>query len=167
MSATVGVSFIEPVNFYLLVERALKYALLFIGLAFLSFFLIETLSGARIHGVQYLLIGGAQVVFYLLLLSFAEQIGFDLSYLLAAAATVMLISAYAWSALKSSARAMVVFAVLSVLYALLFLLLKQEDYALVIGASAAFAAVAVTMYVTRNVDWYQSKPAVGFGFNRD
>jgi inner membrane protein len=167
MSATVGVSFIEPVNFYLLVERALKYALLFIGLAFLSFFLIETLSGARIHGVQYLLIGGAQVVFYLLLLSFAEQIGFDLSYLLAAAATVMLISAYAWSALKSSSRAMVIFAVLSVLYALLFLLLKQEDYALVIGASAAFAAVAVTMYVTRNVDWYQSKPAVGFGFNRD
>ena len=79
----------------------------------------------------------------------------------------MLISAYAWSALKSSSRAMVIFAVLSVLYALLFLLLKQEDYALVIGASAAFAAVAVTMYVTRNVDWYQSKPAVGFGFNRD
>jgi len=163
MSATLGVSFIEPVNFYLLVERALKYALLFIGLAFLSFFLIETLSGGRIHGVQYLLIGGAQVVFYLLLLSFAEQWGFDLAYLAAAVATVGLISAYALSALKSTSRGLVVFAVLSVLYALLFLLLKQEDYALVIGASAAFAAVAVTMYVTRNVDWYQSKPAMGFG----
>ncbi len=167
-SATLGVAFVEPVNFYLLVERALKYALLFIGLAFLSFFLIETLSGARLHGVQYLLIGGAQVVFYLLLLSFAEQIGFDLAYLVAAAATVLLISAYAWSALKSSSRGMVALAVLSVLYALLFLLLKQEDYALLIGASAAFAAVAVTMYVTRNVDWYQSaKPSVGFGLNRD
>ncbi len=166
-SATFGVAFVEPVNFYLLVERALKYALLFIGLAFLSFFLIETLSGARIHGVQYLLIGGAQVVFYLLLLSFAEQIGFNLAYLIAAAATVLLISAYAWSALKSAQHGMVAFAVLSVLYALLFLLLKQEDYALIIGASAAFAAVAVTMYVTRNVDWYQSKPAVGFGFNRN
>jgi inner membrane protein len=162
--ATFGVSFVEPVNFYLLVERALKYALLFVGLAFLSFFLIETLSGSRIHGVQYLLIGGAQVVFYLLLLSLAEQIGFDMAYLIAAAATVALISAYAWSALKDSSRAMVVFGVLGVLYALLFLLLKQEDYALLIGASAAFAAVAVTMYVTRNVDWYQSeKPAVGFG----
>jgi inner membrane protein len=168
-SATFGVSFVQPVNFYLLVERALKYALLFIGLAFLSFFLIETLSGSRIHGVQYLLIGGAQVVFYLLLLSFAEQIGFDASYLVAAAATVLLISAYAWSALKSGSYALIVLAVLSVLYALLFLLLKQEDYALVIGASAAFAAVAVTMYVTRNVDWYRSaKPsAVGFGMTRE
>jgi inner membrane protein len=161
--ASFGVAFYQPVKFYLLVERALKYAILFIGLAFLSFFLIETLSGARIHGVQYLLIGGAQVVFYLLLLSFAEQWGFDLAYLAAAVATVGLISAYAWSALKSASRGMVVFAVLSVLYALLFLLLKQEDYALVIGASAAFAAIAVTMYVTRNVDWYQSKPAMGFG----
>jgi inner membrane protein len=130
--------------------------------------LIETLSGSRIHGVQYLLIGGAQVVFYLLLLSLAEQIGFDLAYLLAAAATVLLISAYAWSALKSSSRALVAFAVLSVLYALLFLLLKQEDYALIIGASAAFAAVAVTMYVTRNVDWYRSaRPTVGFGLSRE
>lgn len=166
--ASFGVSFYQPVKFYLLVERALKYAILFIGLAFLSFFLIETLSGARIHGVQYLLIGGAQVVFYLLLLSLAEQIGFDLAYLLAAAATVLLISAYAWSALKSSSRALVAFAVLSVLYALLFLLLKQEDYALIIGASAAFAAVAVTMYVTRNVDWYRAaRPTVGFGLSRE
>ena len=167
MSATFGVSFVQPVNFYLLVQRALKYALLFIGLAFLSFFLIETLSGSRIHGVQYLLIGGAQVVFYLLLLSFAEQIGFDASYLLAAVATVGLISAYAWAALKSSSRALVVFAVLATLYALLFLLLKQEDYALIIGASAAFAAVAVTMYVTRNVDWYRSAKPASVGFGRD
>lgn len=164
--ATFGVSFYQPVKFYLLVERALKYAILFIGLAFLSFFLIETLSGARLHGVQYLLIGGAQVVFYLLLLSLAEQIGFDLAYLAAAVATVILISAYAWSSLKSRDRALVVFGVLSVLYALLFLLLKQEDYALVIGASAAFAAIALTMYVTRNVDWYRTsvpKASVGFG----
>ncbi|MBP6011282.1 MAG: cell envelope integrity protein CreD [Alphaproteobacteria bacterium] len=165
-AASFGVSFYQPVNFYLLVERALKYAILFIGLAFLSFFLIETLSGARIHGVQYLLIGGAQVVFYLLLLSLSEQIGFEAAYLAAAVATVALISAYAWSAMKSSSRAMVVFGVLSVLYALLFVLLKQEDYALVIGSAAAFAAIAVTMYVTRNVDWYrtaESKNAVGFG----
>lgn len=165
--ASFGVAFYQPVKFYLLVERALKYALLFIGLAFLSFFLIETLSGARLHGVQYLLIGGAQVVFYLLLLSFAEQWGFDLAYLTASVATVALISTYAWSALKSSSRAMVVLAVLSVLYALLFLLLKQEDYALIIGASAAFAAVAVTMYVTRNVDWYQTKAPAPVGFGRE
>ena len=168
-SAIFGVSFYQPVNFYQLVERALKYAILFIGLAFLSFFLIETLSGARIHGVQYLLIGGAQVVFYLLLLSLSEQIGFDRAYLAAAVATVLLISFYAWSSLKSAMRGIVVFGVLSVLYALLFLLLKQEDYALVIGASAAFAAIAVTMYVTRNVDWYRAsqKAAVGFGITRE
>lgn len=167
-NASFGVSFYQPVNFYLLVERALKYAILFIGLAFLSFFLIETLSEARIHGVQYLLIGAAQVVFYLLLLSLAEQIGFDLAYLAAASATVFLIALYAWSALKRAASAMIVFAVLSTLYALLFLLLKQEDYALMIGAAAAFAAIALTMFVTRNVDWYRSgeRAAVGFGTGR-
>lgn len=157
-STTFGVSFVEPVNFYLLVERALKYAMLFIGLVFLSFFLIETLSNARIHGVQYFLIGGAQVVFYLLLLSFAEQVGFDFAYLIAASATVLLISAYALSALKAVARAAIVFAVLGALYTLLFMLLKQEDHALVIGACAAFAAIAVTMYVTRNIDWYAATP---------
>lgn len=168
-SAIFGVSFYQPVNFYQLVERALKYAILFIGLAFLSFFLIETLSGSRIHGVQYLLIGAAQVVFYLLLLSLAEQIGFDLAYLSAAAATVLLISAYAWSAFKDASQALIVFAVLATLYALLFLLLKQEDYALVIGAVAAFAAIAVTMYFTRNVDWYRSgeRGKVGFGLGRE
>jgi inner membrane protein len=167
-SANFGVAFFQPVDHYQLVARALKYAILFIGLAFLSFFLIETLSGSRIHGVQYLLIGGAQVVFYLLLLSFSEQVGFDLSYLIAATATVLLISLYAWSSLKSASSAGVVFAVLTALYGLLFVLLKQEDYALVIGASVAFAAIAVTMYVTRNVDWYRSgqKPSVGFGLTR-
>ncbi len=163
--ASFGVSFYQPVNFYQLVERALKYAVMFVGFAFLAFFLIETLSGSRIHGVQYLLIGGAQVVFYLLLLSLAEQIGFDFAYGCAAAATVVLVALYAWSALKSSSLAMTVFGVLAVLYALLFLLLKQEDYALVIGACAAFAAIAVTMFATRNVDWYRTgeKARVGFG----
>jgi inner membrane protein len=155
-SASFGVAFYQPVNFYQLVQRALKYAILFVGFAFLSFFLIETLSGARIHGVQYLLIGAAQVVFYLLLLSLSEQIGFDLAYMFATAATVGLTSLYAWSALKSWSGALIVFGVLSALYALLFLLLKQEDYALVIGSSAAFAAIAVTMYVTRNIDWYRA-----------
>jgi inner membrane protein len=163
--ATFGVSFFEPVNFYLLVERALKYAILFIGFAFLSFFLIETLSGSRIHGVQYLLVGGAQVVFYLLLLSLSEQVGFDLAYALATLATVLLLALYAWSALKSGGGALIVFSVMSALYALLFLLLKQEDYALVIGACAAFVAIAVTMFATRNVNWYHAgeKARVGFG----
>jgi inner membrane protein len=125
--------------------------------------LIETLSGARIHGVQYLLIGGAQVVFYLLLLSFAEQAGFDVAYLIAASATVLLISGYGLSALKSWTSGAIVFGVLSVLYTLLFMLLKQEDHALVIGACAAFAAIAVTMYATRNVDWYRSVPKMTAG----
>jgi inner membrane protein len=158
-AASFGVSFVQPVNFYLLVERALKYAMMFIGFVFLSFFLIETMSGARIHGVQYLLIGGAQVVFYLLLLSFAEQAGFDVAYLIAASATVLLISGYGLSALKSWSNGAIVFGVLSVLYTLLFMLLKQEDHALVVGACAAFAAIAVTMYVTCNVDWYRSLPS--------
>jgi inner membrane protein len=158
--ASLGVSFYQPVTFYVLVQRALKYALLSIGFAFLSFFLIETLSGARIHGVQYVLIGGAQVIFYMLLLSLAEQIGFEAAYFLASAATVCLISGYSVPVLKGRVQGLVVLGVLSILYTLLFVLLKQEDYALVIGALAAFAGIAVTMYVTRNIDWYQINPGI-------
>ena len=128
------------------------------------------MSGARIHGVQYLLIGGAQVVFYLLLLSLAEQIGFDLAYLAGGGCDRGAdLALCVVGAQKLDARRLSCSRVLSVLYALLFLLLKQEDYALVIGASAAFAAIAVTMYVTRNVDWYRSdqRSPVGFGLTRE
>ncbi|BCW87458.1 Inner membrane protein CreD [Alphaproteobacteria bacterium SO-S41] len=158
--AEFGVTFYQPVDFYQLVDRSLKYAILFIGLSFLVFFLAETVTGARIHVVQYLLAGAAQVIFYLLLLAFAEQIGFSPAYLIAAAACVILTALYAGPVLGSLKRGLAVAGALIVLYGLLYTLLNEEDYALLTGAVASFLALAVTMFMTRKVDWYQAQAHV-------
>lgn len=150
-----GATFFQPVDFYQLVDRSLKYAILFVGLSFLVFFLVETVTGARVHVVQYLLVGAAQVIFYLLLLALAEQIGFASAYLAAGVACVALTALYAISVLGARRRALAVGAALGVLYALLYTLLNEEDYALLTGATASFLALALTMYLTRRVDWRQ------------
>lgn len=157
-SSTFGVKFYQPVGFYQLVERALKYAVLFVGLSLLVFFVTELVSARRLHVMQYALIATAQVLFYLLLLSFAEHIGFGMSYLAAALATILLTAAYAWSAFTSAARAAVLAVLLGALYALLYVILNQEDYALLIGAGLLFFALAATMYATRKLDWYRVAP---------
>jgi inner membrane protein len=150
-----GARFYQPVDHYQLVQRSLKYAILFVALAFLVFFVVETVSPKRLHAVQYALVGAAQVLFYLLLLSFSEHIGFALAYLVAAGATIALTTLYAISALGNTARAGALCAVLSALYGLLYVILNAEDYALLIGSSLLFAALAATMYVTRKINWYQ------------
>jgi inner membrane protein len=149
-----GARFYQPVDHYQLVERSLKYAILLVALAFLVFFVVETVSPQRLHAVQYALVGSAQVLFYLLLLSLSEHIGFALSYLIAASATVILTSLYAMSVLGSMSRAGVLCAVLSALYGLLYVILNAEDYALLIGSALLFGALAATMYVTRRINWY-------------
>src|SRR6185437_7094462 len=151
-----GVSFVELADPYQQVTRSLKYAVLFVGLVFLTYFLFEVGSGKRVHPAQYILIGVAQLIFYLLLLSIAERIGFDLAFLIAGASTVVLLSANAgwvFSSRMQVARASIVF---SMLYGLIYLLLHLEDNALLVGAVASFAAVAATMYFTRNIGWYSS-----------
>ncbi len=150
-----GARFYQPVDHYQLVERSLKYAILFVALAFLMFFVVETVSRQRIHFVQYALVGVAQVLFYLLLLSVAEHVGFAAAYLIASGATIVLTSLYAISALAGKWRAVVLCAILTVLYALLYVILKSEDYALLIGSGVLFAALAGTMYFTRKIDWYR------------
>ncbi|MGC2110888.1 MAG: cell envelope integrity protein CreD [Candidatus Korobacteraceae bacterium] len=149
-----GVSFVEVADPYQSVTRSLKYALLFIGLVFLSYFLFEVGSGKRVHPAQYIMIGVAQVVFYLLLLSIAERIGFDLAFAIAATATVVLISAYARWIFASRRYGFRALAVFSALYALIYLLLRLEDQALLVGALASFAAISAVMYFTRHMDWY-------------
>ncbi|MFT3810730.1 MAG: cell envelope integrity protein CreD [Micropepsaceae bacterium] len=159
-SSAFGVTFFQPVAFYQLVERSLKYAILFIGLSFLTFFLVETVTGARIHVVQYLLAGAAQVIFYLLLLALAEQTGFGSAYLIAAIACTGLTGLYAGSALGSHKRGLAVAGALTALYALLYTLLNEEDYALLTGAVASFLALALTMFLTRRVDWYEAQTGI-------
>lgn len=156
LSATSGVKFYQPVDFYQLVERSLKYAIMFIALAFLIFFVTETVSPKRLHAVQYALVGMAQALFYLLLLSFAEHVGFALAYAGAAGATIALTSAYAISALANKLRAIVLCAILTALYGLLYVILNAEDYALLIGSGLMFAALAGTMFVTRQIDSYRT-----------
>jgi len=150
----VAVSFVEPANPYQSVQRSLKYALLFVGLVFLAYFMFETTTGKRVHPAQYVLVGLAQIIFYLLLLSIAEHLGFDLAFLIAAGATVALISAYAgwvFDSRRQGLRALVAF---TVVYGLIYVLMRLEDYALLVGALASFAAIALVMYFTRRIDWY-------------
>lgn len=150
-----GVSFIEVADPYQSVNRSLKYIPLFLGLVFLSYFIFEATTGKRVHPAQYVLVGSAQIIFYLLLLSMAERIGFDFGFLLAGLATVTLLSLNAgWIFSKAQGlRACVVF---GLLYCLIYLLLRLEDNSLLVGAVASFLAVAAVMYFTRKIDWYSS-----------
>ena len=149
-----GVSFVATDSPYQSVNRALKYALMFVGIVFLTFFLIEATMGGRAHPAQYILLGLAQVVFYLLVLAFAEHIGFETAFTGAASATVLLSGVYAAAVFRSVWRGLIAFLAFSGAYCLIYLLMKSEDYALLIGSVAAFGAVALTMAVTRNLDWY-------------
>jgi inner membrane protein len=111
-----------------------------------------------VHPAQYVLVGVAQIIFYLLLLSFAERMGFDLGFWLAGAATVILLAANAGWIFASRLQGLRAFAVFGLLYLLIYLLLRLEDDALLVGAIASFAAVAAAMYFTRRMDWYGSLP---------
>ena len=160
-TTALGMSFIEVADPYQSVNRSLKYVLLFLGLVFLSYFIFEATTGRRVHPAQYILVGIAQIIFYLLLLSFAERIGFDYGFMLSGAATVILLSANAgwiFASRLQGARALVIF---TLLYTLIYLLLTLEDNALLVGAIASFLAVAAAMYFTRRIDWYSSLPVTG------
>jgi inner membrane protein len=157
-TTTLGVSFVELADPYQSVTRSLKYVLLFLGLLFLSYFVFEVTTGKRVHPAQYVLVGIAQIIFYLLLLSLAERIGFDFGFLIAGAATVTLLSTNAGWIFASRAQAVRAFVVFALLYTLIYLLLRLEDNALLVGAVASFLAVAGAMYFTRSIDWYGSLP---------
>lgn len=150
----VGVSLTIPADAYQQTERAAKYAILFIALTFGTFLLCELVTGSRLHPVQYLLIGAALCVYYLLLLSLTEHLRFDLSYWIAAGATITLIAGYARAVLASRRLAFALFGWLSTLYGYLYFILRLEDYALLAGALGLFALLAAFMWLTRRLNWY-------------
>ncbi len=158
-SLAVSVDLIEPVNLYSKVNRSVKYGFLFIGFTFLAFFLFDVVGGARVASAEYLLTGAGLVLFFVMLLAFAELVGFTGAYVLASAAIIGLLSAYSAAVLKSWKRGRFVGALLVGLYALLFVLLNLEAWSLLIGSLLLFAALSAVMYTTRNVDW----AAVGKG----
>lgn len=149
-----GVSLMQPVDSYRKNERSAKYAILFISLTFLAFFMIETLTNRRIHPVQYILVGLALCVFYTLLLALSEHTGFGIAYFAAASAVVTLITGYTATVLKCARLTALLGGILAALYGFLYLLLNLEDYSLLAGSIGLFAVLAVVMFVTRKVNWY-------------
>lgn len=149
-----GVSLVDPVDQYLMTDRAIKYALLFIGLTFAGFFLFEVLKRLAVHPVQYGLVGLSLALFYLLLVSLSEHIAFGLAYAISALACVMLIGFYVSHVLHSWQRGLGFSIGLAALYGLLYGLLSAEDYALLMGSTLVFALLACVMVLTRKLDWY-------------
>jgi len=147
------VSLMQPVDLYSRVDRSAKYGFLFIGFTFLAFLLFDVIGGVRVSGVEYLLVGAGLVLFFVLLLAFAEVLGFAPAYLIASAAIAGLNTAYSAAVLKSWRRAGFIGALLAALYGVLYVLLSLEEYSLLIGSLMVFAALAAVMYLTRNLNW--------------
>jgi inner membrane protein len=156
-AAAFGVGLIQPVDIYVQADRAVKYAVLVILVTFVMAFLWEITSGVLLHPVQYIFVGFALCIFYLLLLSLAEHRGFDQAYVIAASGTIALLAWYWSSVLRRWTQGVLMAGALSVLYGCLYLLLRLEDYALVAGSIGVFAMLAIVMFLTRRVDWYQLK----------
>jgi inner membrane protein len=150
-----GVHLITPVDAYRTVERSLKYGILFFILIFTVFFLFEVIVRIRVHPFQYLLVGAALCLFYLGFLSLGELVGQGVAYLLSATACIIMVTLYSISVLHSGARGLYVAAGLAVTYGCLYLVLRMEDFALLAGTFALFAALSLVMFLTRRIDWYQ------------
>ncbi len=154
MSIASASALVDPVDQYLKADRAVKYALLFIVLTFAGFFLFEVVKRLAVHPIQYALVGLALAFFYLLLLSLAEHLGFELAYLLSAGACVGLIGFYLCLVLHSRGAALGFSLGLAGLYGLLYGLLSAEDYALLMGSLLLFGVLGGVMVLTRRLDWY-------------
>jgi inner membrane protein len=152
-ATAVSLELLDPVDRYLMTDRAMKYALLFLGLVFGAVFLLEVLRGAAVHPLHYLLVGLALALFFLLLLALAEHVGFGLAYALAAGACIALIGYYLSGVLGGAKRGLGLAALLGALYGALYGLLQSEDHALLLGAVLLFGVLAATMALTRRIDW--------------
>lgn len=162
----IGVRFVEPADSYVQSDRAMKYGLLFIGLSFIAFFLFEVLRRLAIHPLQYGLTGAALTLFYLLLLSLSEHIGFAPAYAVATVGCVALISYYLIHVLGSIAWGLGFGALLSGVFGILYVLISLEDYALLAGSLTLFGFLALAMVLTRQVDWYQLSEGLTSGHKR-
>ena len=155
-----GVSLIMPVDNYKMATRALKYAFLFIALTFVAFFVFEITSNKheKIHPLQYMMIGGALLVFYLLLVSMSEFVPFWIAYTIAAAMTISLIGIYTNYVLTKGNNpkfSIVISGILTLLYAYLYILLQLTDLSLIMGSFGLFAAITGIMFATKDVKWYE------------
>lgn len=151
---TFGVSLMDPLSPYVLGDRATKYGVLFIALTFVAVALVEVMRRLRVHPVQYLLVGSALTIFFLLLVSLSEHLPFEWAYFIASGACTALLSFYGAYVLRGVRAGLLFGSGLSLLYGALYVLLQREQTALVLGAVLLFAVLAAVMVVTRNLDWY-------------
>lgn len=149
----VTIGLVDPVDLYSQVDRAVKYGFLFIGFTFAVLLMFDIVGGARVASAEYLLTGAGLVLFFVMLLAFAEVWGFAWAYLVASAAIIGLLTAYSAAVLGTWKRASFIGGMLAALYAVLYVLLNEETYSLVIGSLLLFGALAGIMYATRRVDW--------------
>ncbi len=140
---------------YRMIIRSTKYGMLLVLMVFAAFFLSEILQDWRIHPMQYLLVGAALSMFYLLLLSFAEHIGFVAAYFWGAVACIGLLWWYLHFVLANKTGVYMMVGLLSVSYATMFVLLRMQQYNLVVGSCLLFATLFAVMYCTRHIDWYE------------
>jgi inner membrane protein len=152
--SAIDVTLLQPVDAYRLVERAIKYGVLFLVLVFANFFLFEVTARLRIHPLQYLMVGAALVLFFLGYLALSEFIAAGLAYGVAAAASTVLVTGYSASVLKTGSRCLIVGGGLAGTYAYLYFILQLQDYALLAGTGALFVLLGVGMWATRKIDWY-------------
>jgi inner membrane protein len=153
IESTFGVDFILPLDNYQKSTRSVKYAILFIGLTFLTVFFVEMRQANRVHPFQYALIGLALVIFYTLLVAISEQTSFNVAYLISAVMTIGLTGMYAKALFDSGRMALLVSGALTLLYGFLFVVLQQQDYALLIGSLGLFVILGVVMYFSRKINW--------------
>lgn len=152
--ADFGARLLIPVDQYQKSIRTAKYGVLIILLTFVSLFLVEIIQKIRIHSFQYLLIGVALIIYYTLLLSFSEHLGYNMAYLISSLATVILVSLYARTFLANWTMVAFFFAVISFFYGFIFVIIQLQDYSLLLGSIGLFLVIAAIMYFSRNIKWY-------------
>ncbi|MDO6963748.1 cell envelope integrity protein CreD [Rhizobium alvei] len=152
-SNVMQIGLVQQVKFYQLVSRTLKYSIGFVSLVFFAVFILELKGGRSVHWVQYVLTGLALIIFYILLLALSEHVGFGPGYAVAACATTLLISFYVGSVTQSRKSGLSLATVLGLSYGVLYLVMREDEYALLAGALISFVTIAATMYFTRNIDW--------------
>jgi inner membrane protein len=152
--ANFGVKLLVPVDQYQKSTRTAKYGILIILLTFIALFLVEITQKIRIHPFQYILIGAALTIYYTLLLSLSEHMGYNLAYLVSSIATVVLVSSYSKSFLKELRLTVLFTLLLIVSYTFIFVIILQQDFALLIGSIGLFVIIGMLMYFSRKIKWY-------------
>jgi inner membrane protein len=152
--ADFGVKLVTVADHYQKSSRSAKYAVMVILFVFLSFFLNEIITKQKVHPFQYILVGFAVLIFYLLLISISEQLGFNPAYLISSLAVIIMVLLYSRTFLKKWRNSIIQALILAFSFGFIFVLMQLETYALLAGSTGLFVVLALTMFFTRKINWY-------------